>query len=125
MPLKRYDLIVIGTGSAASPAAETWPLDRTSKRNLLVPPAVRRPKGLGAGETASDTFGVAEGKFHAMTDQEHRHITDLLAAHEALIHWCETLSTAHADLVELASDADLLNLVDTDEHEQRLTETRV
>ncbi len=33
------------------------------------------------------------------------------------------LITAHADLVELASDADLLNLVDTDEHEQRLTET--
>ena len=34
------------------------------------------------------------------------------------------LITAHADLVELASDADLLNLVDTDEHEQRLTQTR-
>ena len=34
------------------------------------------------------------------------------------------LITAHADLVELASDADLLNLVDTDEHEQRLTHTR-
>ncbi len=46
------------------------------------------------------------------------------AAHEALIHWCETLITAHADLVELASDADLLNLVETDEHEQRLTQTR-
>ncbi len=59
-----------------------------------------------------------------MTDQERRHVTDLLAAHEALIHWCETLITAHADLVELASDADLLNLVETDEHEQRLTETR-
>ncbi len=27
-------------------------------------------------------------------------------------------------LVELASEADLLNLVDTDEHEQRLTQTR-
>ncbi len=39
-------------------------------------------------------------------------------------HWCETLITAHADLVELASDADLLNLVETDEHEQRLTQTR-
>ncbi len=59
-----------------------------------------------------------------MTDQERRHVADLLAAHEALIHWCETLTTAHADLVELASDADLLNLVETDEHEQRLTETR-
>ncbi len=59
-----------------------------------------------------------------MTDQERSHVTDLLAAHDALIHWCETLITAHADLVELASDADLLNLVDTDEHEQRLTETR-
>ena len=60
-----------------------------------------------------------------MTDQERRHVTDLLAAQEALIHWCETLiTTAHADLVELASDADLLNSVDTDEHEQRLTETR-
>ena len=59
-----------------------------------------------------------------MTDQERRHVTDLLAAHDALIHWCETLITAHADLVELASDADLLNLVDTDEHEQRLTHTR-
>ncbi len=59
-----------------------------------------------------------------MTDQERRHVTDLLAAHEALIHWCETLITAHADLVELASDANLLNTVDTDEHEQRLTETR-
>ena len=35
-----------------------------------------------------------------MTDQERRHVTDLLAAHEALIHWCETLITAHADLVE-------------------------
>ncbi len=34
------------------------------------------------------------------------------------------LITAHADLVELASDAYLLNLVETDEHEQRLTETR-
>ena len=42
-----------------------------------------------------------------MTDQERRHVTDLLAAQDALIHWCETLSTAHADLVELASDADL------------------
>ena len=41
-----------------------------------------------------------------------------------LIQWCEMLSTAHADLVELASDADLLNSVETDEHEQRLTETR-
>ncbi len=59
-----------------------------------------------------------------MTDQERRHVTDLLAAHEALIHWCETLITAHADLVELASDADLLNLVEADEHEQRLTRTR-
>ena len=56
--------------------------------------------------------------------QERRHVTDLLAAQEALIHWCETLITAHADLVELASDADLLNLVEADEHEQRLTETR-
>ena len=36
-----------------------------------------------------------------MTDQERRHVTDLLAAHDALIHWCETLITAHADLVEL------------------------
>ncbi len=60
-----------------------------------------------------------------MTDQERRHATDLLAAHEALIHWCETLITAHADLVELASDADLLNSVDTDEHEQRLTTRNV
>ncbi|MFB3117892.1 MAG: hypothetical protein ACE1ZP_03930, partial [Myxococcota bacterium] len=34
------------------------------------------------------------------------------------------LITAHADLVELASDADLLNLVEADEHEQRLTQTR-
>ena len=59
-----------------------------------------------------------------MTDQERRHVTDLLAAHDALIHWCETLITAHADLVELASDADLLNLVEADEHEQRLTQTR-
>ena len=59
-----------------------------------------------------------------MTDQERRHVTDLLAAHDALIHWCETLITAHADLVELASEADLLNLVETDEHEQRLTQTR-
>ncbi len=59
-----------------------------------------------------------------MTDQERRHVADLLAAHEALIHWCETLITAHADLIELASEADLLNMVDTDEHEQRLTETR-
>ncbi len=58
-----------------------------------------------------------------MTDQERRHVVDLLAAQDALIHWCETLITAHADLVELASDADLLILVDTDEHEQRLTET--
>ena len=57
-----------------------------------------------------------------MTDQERRHVTDLLAAQEVLIHWCETLITAHADLVELASDADLLNSVDTDEHEQRLTQ---
>ena len=57
-----------------------------------------------------------------MTDQERRHVTDLLAAHDALIHWCETLITAHADLVKLASD--LLNSVDTDEHEQRLTDTR-
>ena len=55
-----------------------------------------------------------------MTDQERRHVTDLLAAHETLIHWCETLTTAHADLVELTSNADLLNLVETDEHEQRL-----
>ncbi len=39
-----------------------------------------------------------------MTDQERRHVTDLLAAHDALIHWCETLITAHADLVELARD---------------------
>ncbi len=59
-----------------------------------------------------------------MTDQERRHVTDLLAAQDALIHWCETLITAHADLVELASDADLLNLVETDEHEQRMTQTR-
>ena len=59
-----------------------------------------------------------------MTDQERRHVTDLLAAQEALIHWCETLITAHADLVELASDAGLLNIVDTNEHEQRLTQTR-
>ncbi len=51
-----------------------------------------------------------------MTDQERNHVVDLLAAHDALIHWCETLTTAHADLVELASDADLLNSVDTDEH---------
>ena len=42
-----------------------------------------------------------------MTDQERRHVADLLAAHEALIHWCETLITAHADLVELASEAGL------------------
>ncbi len=54
-----------------------------------------------------------------MTDQERRHVTDLLAAQDARIHWCETLITAHTDLVELASDADLLNLVETDEHEQR------
>ena len=61
-----------------------------------------------------------------MTDQKRRHVTDLLAAQDALIHWCETLTIAHADLVELASEADLLNLVDvdTDEHEQRLTHTR-
>ncbi len=59
-----------------------------------------------------------------MTDQERRHVTDLLAAHEALIHWCEAPITAHADLVALASDADLLNSVDTDAHEERLTQTR-
>ncbi len=59
-----------------------------------------------------------------MTDQERRHVVDLLAAHDALIHWCETLITAHADLVELASDADVLNTVEADEHEQRLTQTR-
>ena len=59
-----------------------------------------------------------------MTDQERRSVVDLLAAHDALVHWCETLITAHADLVELASEADLLNLVDTDEHEQRLIQTR-
>ena len=59
-----------------------------------------------------------------MTDQERRHVADLLAAHDALIHWCETLITAHADLVELASEADLLNTVDTDDREQRLTDTR-
>ncbi len=59
-----------------------------------------------------------------MTDQERSHVVDLLAAHEALIHWCETLITAHADLVELASEADLLNTVETDEHKQRLTQTR-
>ena len=29
-----------------------------------------------------------------MTDQERRHVVDLLAAHEALIHWCETLISA-------------------------------
>ena len=58
-----------------------------------------------------------------MTDQERRHVTDLLAAQDALIHWCETLATAHADLVELASEADLLNIVETDEHEQRLTDS--
>ena len=28
-----------------------------------------------------------------MTDQERRQVADLLAAHEALIHWCETLTT--------------------------------
>ncbi len=38
--------------------------------------------------------------------------------------WCETLITAHADLVELASDADLLNSGYSDEHEQRLTQRR-
>ncbi len=59
-----------------------------------------------------------------MTDQERRHVADLLAAQDARIHWCETLITAHADLVELASEADLLNIVETDEHEQRLTQTR-
>ncbi len=59
-----------------------------------------------------------------MTDQERRHVVDLLAAHDARSHCCETLITAHADLVDLASEADLLNSVDTDEHEQRLTETR-
>ena len=36
-----------------------------------------------------------------MTDQECRHVADLLAAHEALVHWCETSISAHADLVEL------------------------
>ncbi len=36
-----------------------------------------------------------------MTDQERSHVTDLLAAHEGLIHWCEILITAHADLIEL------------------------
>ena len=59
-----------------------------------------------------------------MTDQEAGHVTDLLAAHDALIHWCETLITAHADLVELTSEADLLNIVETDEHGRRLTQTR-
>ena len=44
-----------------------------------------------------------------MTDQDRSHVADLLAAQEALIHWCEILTTAHADLVELASEADLLN----------------
>ncbi len=51
-----------------------------------------------------------------MTDQERRHVTDLLAAHEVLIHWCETLITAHADLVELASEADLLNPVENESY---------
>ncbi len=41
-----------------------------------------------------------------MTDQERRHVTDLLAAQDALIHWCENLITAHADLFELSSDAE-------------------
>ena len=59
-----------------------------------------------------------------MTDQERRHVVEFLAAHEPLIHRCETLITAHADLVELASEADLLNTVESDEHEQRLTQTR-
>ncbi len=59
-----------------------------------------------------------------MTDQERSHVTYLLAAHDARIHWCETLITAHPDLVELTSDADLLNSLDTNEHEQRLTATR-
>ncbi len=35
-----------------------------------------------------------------MTDQERRHVADLLAAQNALIHWCETLITAQADLAE-------------------------
>ncbi len=48
-----------------------------------------------------------------MTDQERRHVVDLLAAQDARIHWCETLITAHADLVELTSGADLLNIVET------------
>ena len=59
-----------------------------------------------------------------MTDRERSCVADLLAAHGVLIHWCETLITAHADLVELASEADLLNMVEADEHEQRLTDTR-
>ncbi len=36
-----------------------------------------------------------------MTDQERKQVADLLAAQDALIHWCETLITAHADRVEL------------------------
>ena len=35
-----------------------------------------------------------------MTDQERRHVVDLLAAQEAFIHGCETLIIAHADLIE-------------------------
>ena len=43
-------------------------------------------------------FAVEEDTKHAMTDQERRYVADLLAAPEALIHSCETLITAHADL---------------------------
>ena len=42
-----------------------------------------------------------------MTDQERTHVVDLLATHEALIHWCETLATAHADLVRTAARAEV------------------
>ena len=42
-----------------------------------------------------------------MTDQERRHVADLLAAHDALIHWCGTLITAHADLVRTAARAEV------------------
>ena len=36
-----------------------------------------------------------------MTDQERGHVADLLAAHDALIYWCETLTTAQADTVAI------------------------
>ena len=58
-----------------------------------------------------------------MTNEERKQVADLLAASEALIHWCDTLAKTHAELVELAADAGVLTTADADKHQQRLTET--